>query len=235
MKVRSQEKEIMDLYPLSPEETAHTYKLISRVNQCLGGISVILRHLSRFSPAWKPGETIRILDIGTGSADIPQAVVRWCRKRKYTVRVTALDLSGEALRMARSLLADYPEIQFVQGSCFELPFPDRSYDYVTSSMFFHHLADSEAIAALKAFDRIARRGIIINDLLRSRQAFWGIKFLASFTRDKYFKNDAPLSVLRGFVRDEAENLIRNSGLSYLRFYRHFAYRFALAGEKHEKL
>ena len=230
-KTRSQEKEMMDLYPLSPEETLHTYKLISRVNQCLGGIRVILRHLSRFSAGWKPGETIRVLDIGSGSADIPRAIVRWGRKRKQAVRVTALDLSGEALRMARGLLRDYPEIQFVQGSCFELPFSRQSYDYVISSMFFHHLADSEAAAALKSFDQIARRGIIINDLLRSRRAFWGIKLLAAFTGDKFFKNDAPLSVLRGFVRNEAGALIQNSGLSYLKFYRHFAYRFALAGEK----
>ncbi len=234
MKTRSQEKEMMDLYPLSPEETLHTYKLISRVNQYLGGISVILNHLSRFSAHGKPGQTIRILDIGSGSADIPRAIVRWGRKRKQAIHVTALDLSGEALRMARGLLRDYPEIQFVQASCFKLPFSKQSYDYVISSMFFHHLADSEAAAALKSFDQIAGRGIIINDLFRSRRAFWGIKLLAAFTRDKFFKNDAPLSVLRGFVRDEAGSLIQNSGLSYLKFYRHFAYRFALAGEKHEK-
>ncbi len=232
IKVRSAEKEIIDLVPLTYEETLNTYKLISRVNQYLGGIAVILNHLSRFSTHWQPEQTLRILDIGSGSADIPQAIARWCRKRKQAVRITALDLSREALQMARHLSGDYPEIQFVQGSCFELPFLNDSYDYVISSLFFHHLEDSQAVAALKSFDRIAQRGIIINDLLRSRRAFWGIKLLAAFTQDKIFKNDAPLSVLRGFVPDEAGALIQQSGLSYLRFYRHFAYRFALAGEKH---
>ena len=230
-KFRSQEKEIMDLSPLTYEESVSVYKLIARVNQYLGGTGVILRHLRRFSREWKPGQTIRILDVGSGGADIPKAIALWFRKRKWPAQITTLDLNGEAVRMAKNQLEDYPEITCVQGSCFELPFPENSFHYVISSMFFHHLSDAEAVLALKAFDQITSRGIIINDLVRSRRAFWGIKLFAAFTGNKIFQNDAPLSVLRGFVAKEADSLIERSGLSYLKFHRHFAHRFALAGEK----
>jgi SAM-dependent methyltransferase len=231
VKTRSHEKEIMDLEYASFEETSETYRLIRRVNRYLGGSSVILAHLERFARGWNRAKTLRILDAAAGIADIPQAIVRWARKKGQSIHVTALDINPHALAFGRAELAGYPEISFLRGSIFDPPFLEGSFDYVISSMFFHHLTEEEAARVLKISSELARRGVIVNDLLRKRGAYLGILFLSRFSRNAMFRNDAPLSVLRGFRRPEVESLIESSGLGYLRFHRHCFYRFAIAGEK----
>lgn len=225
---RSLEKEIIDLEKLDEAATRKTYRLITHVNRFLGGTHVILHHLEKFSRNWPPGATIRILDVASGPADIDEAILKWAKKKSLRVSITAFDLSYEVLSMARTT-----PLSLVQGKNLEFPFPDNSFDYVLSSLFFHHLSDEDIVASLRAFDRLAKRGVIINDLRRSRAAYFGISFLALFTGDAIFQNDAPLSVLRGFKRDEAESFVSRAALPYIKYSPHYAFRFALAGEKHD--
>jgi len=227
---RSDEKEKMDLGQMSAREARDTYRLIHLVNRFLGGTRVILHHLRHFSRRWRPGQRVRILDVGAGNADIPRAVIDWARKKPYDVFLTALDNSLPAVRLMQKECAEYPEIFPLQGSVHNLPFSQKSFDYVISSMFFHHLNDSEIASTLQSFEGIASRGIIINDLLRHPLAYAGIYLLSRLTSDSFFRYDAPLSVLRGFSVAEAGALISKSGIPYLRFYRHTTFRLALAGE-----
>lgn len=229
---RSYQKEIIDLRPLTKDEVSDTYRLIGYVNRFLGGEKAVLSHLEFFSRKWSPGETVTLLDAGCGDAGIPVAIARWAGKKGFRIKIAALDICPETLALARKKLGgQYPEIELVRGSAFDLPAADGGFDYVTASMFFHHLSEEEILSVLGRFDRIARRGIIINDLLRRRFAYWGIKLAGWASRNSVFGHDAPLSVLRGFKKHEAEELIRRSGLSYLKYYPHYAHRFAIAGEK----
>ena len=230
-KTRSQEKEIMDLGIPSYEETVGNYRLIRSVNRFLGGSQTILTHLARFSRSWSKDALIRILDVGSGAADIPQAIIRWGRRRGYPISVVAVDRDPHVIRFARQALEDYPEITWVRALSPSLPFGPASFDYVISSLFFHHLSEGEIVETLQTFDRLARRGIVVNDLLRRRRAYLGIFLLSRFSRNQPFRKDAPLSVLRGFQRSEIEPLVAKAGLGYLKFCSHFAYRFAIAGEK----
>jgi hypothetical protein len=45
------------------------------------------------------------------------------------------------------------------------------------------------------------------------------------------RHDAPVSVAQAFTRGEAEAFVDRAGLHYLRYKRHAAHRFTLAGEK----
>jgi ubiquinone/menaquinone biosynthesis C-methylase UbiE len=231
LKTRSTEKEMIDLQPLSDEEALKAFRLIRYINRHLGGANVILSHLKHFSRAWNPDSPIRILDVGAGACDIPQTIVDWARKAGWRVEITALDSNPKVLEYAKSELACYPEIQLLHADIFQVFFPAGSFDYVISSLTFHHLDDKEIPQALRLFDRLARRGMIINDLVRSETAYFWIYLLSRLTPNKVFRNDAPLSVRRSFKRGEVENWIRETGFSYLKYYNHFAYRFALAGEK----
>lgn len=221
----------MDLEDRCYEERIGAYRLIRLVNRYLFGTRVILTHLENYSKPWKQETTIRILDVGSGASDIPQAIVDWARKKGWRVHVVALDICPKALSFAKSECAGYPEISFVRASTFALPFPPQSFDYIISSMFFHHLSDDEIVRVLKVFDAHAVRGIIVNDLARNLRAWLWIFFFTRFIRNKMFRNDAPLSVLRGFKKHEVDALIRETGLNYLRFHPHIGHRFAIAGEK----
>lgn len=223
-------KEIMDLEDRPEAEQEEAYRYIRWVNCYLGGSRVILRHLRRYCKAWPKSEAIWILDVGTGSADIPRAVADWARNMEWKVRVVALDLNPKALEFAKRDLDAYPEIQLMKGDVFHLPFSPKSFDYVISSMFFHHLTDSEIPEVLRRFEHLAKRGIIVNDLERRWESYLGIFLLSRLTKNEIFRSDAPLSVARGFRRREMENLIRESRLGYLRYHPHPFYRFSIAGQ-----
>lgn len=229
---RTSHKEIMDIRSLSPEESASVYHLMAGVNEFLGGTKVVLTHLENYSKKWKPGEKIRILDVGTGGSDIPAAVAQWARQKNFDVTVTALDLEHNALAFGKERHGGLRKIRYVQGSCFRLPFSEGSFDYVITSMFFHHLTNDEIIRCLLSFDRLASRGIIINDLMRSRRAYAGFLLLTFFIDDPVFCHDGLLSIRRAFRPRDLKDWIKTSGLKYLSVHRHFAFRLAAAGEKH---
>jgi len=66
---------------------------------------------------------------------------------------------------------------------------------------------------LKWMQANSRQGFFINDLHRHPLAYYSIKFLTSiFSRSKLVKNDAPLSVARGFKRKDWVWLMNESGL-----------------------
>ena len=86
--------ERMDVEPLNaPEEMASEIlkALRQTINVWLGGVRATLWHLKRFSRFWTPRQTIRIIDWGTGGADMPRAIVRWARERGFHVEVVGMD------------------------------------------------------------------------------------------------------------------------------------------------
>ena len=197
------------------------------VNRWLGGRRALLSRFKEFARNWNRDEPITVLDVGTGTADLPGALQRWASKRNYDLSIVAVDIDPKVLRFARE---EEPEILFCRADVHRLCFGEGSFDYVVSSMFFHHLSDLEVIRALRSFDRIARRGIVINDLLRRRRAWLWIKFL-TLPCNHILRTDGPLSVRKGFRVREIERVAREAGVGYLTARVHFGHRFTLAGQK----
>ncbi len=152
-------------------------------------------------------------------------MARALARRFPNVSAMVLDLSGVMLSFGDGL-------RRVRGDGRRLPFRDRSVDYVTATHFFHHLTDEEIVSTLKEFDRVARRGIIVNDLLRRRRALFWIRLFTLFA-NPYVREDGPLSVMRSFTVGEVEGLAARAGLGWLRVRTHFGHRFTLAGERPE--
>ena len=67
---RQREPEWMDDDQVDPDQLRRSLAFIRRVNQMLGYTRATIAHLEQFSQTWKPGETIRLIDFATGSADI---------------------------------------------------------------------------------------------------------------------------------------------------------------------
>ena len=225
---RSSQNEIIDLRPLTPEENRSAFKRISWVNRFLGGTGVILHHLKRFSKNWNSGEVIRILDLGTGISDIPEAIIKWGNKKGFRIQIAALDLFHESLKSGRPNPGIFP----VQASCFAPPFQNQTFDYVIASMFFHHLSDPEICEVLRQSSLMAKRGVIMNDLYRSFIPYIGFWLLTLFTGDPIFRNDGLISIQRGFRIQDLKDWISKTELSFLKPRCHiFSFRVALAGEK----
>lgn len=226
---RRLEPEWMDDPAADPAELAAALRFIRRINAALRYADATVSHLARFARAWPAGQPTTLLDVATGSADIPRAVLRWADRAGRDVRVTGLDLHEQTLRLAREHVPD-PRLALVRGDALALPFPDRSFDYVVCGMFLHHLPDDAAVAALREIDRVARRGVVVADLLRSRRAYAWIT-LFTLAAGPMVRHDARGSVAGAFTAAELVALRDRAGLAYAAPFRHFGHRLVLAGER----
>jgi len=225
---RRREAEWIDAPDADPALLRKSFRYIRRINTLLGYTRATLSHLERFSKGWTPGQTIRVLDLATGSGDIPQAIVRWARRRGFDVRVVGADLLPEAA--AEAVEGCGGRLRIVRADVLNLPFADGSFDYAITNMFLHHLEDDQVVQVLRGLARVARRGIIAADLLRNRRAYaWIVLF--TLWANPMVKHDARVSVAQAFSRQEVLRLRDRAGLTFTSYHRHFGHRFVLAGEK----
>ena len=229
---RQRQAEWMDAPAADTVQLRKSLAFIRTANRALGYTRIILKHLGRFSANWKPGETIRILDVGTGSADIPIAILKWAAKRGFDVRVGGLDLHPETAREAAAA-GDDPRLTIVRGDALALPFSDRSFDYAITSMFLHHLDDEQARQALSEMARVSRRGVIASDLLRKKYAYAFI-WLSTLFACPMVRHDARISVAQAFSKNEVLRLQKTSGLEFAEYSTHLRHRFLLAGERNAR-
>jgi hypothetical protein len=213
MKTRSLEPELLDLETPPPGERGRIAGYLAFVNRRLGGTAAVDVHLRRVTgPA-------TLLDVAAGAGDM----TRDLHERHPNITCVAFDLSEWMLALG-------PGVPRIRGDVRRFPFRDRSVDFVVTTHFFHHLSDDQIVAVLREFDRVARRGIIVNDLIRNRRALVWIK-LFTLWANRYVKADGPQSVRKAFTLPEIEALALRAGLPWLKTRTHFGHRFTLAGER----
>jgi hypothetical protein len=226
---RHRTDEWMDAPDADPRLVRQSLRFLRRTNRLLGYTRSTLAHLERFSRTWRRGETVRVIDFATGSADVPRAVLRWADRRGFDVRVVGVDLHAATARAALDAAPDR-RLHIVRADVLRLPFADGSFDYATTSLFLHHLDDADAARVLATMARVARRGIIAGDLLRRRRAYAWIRLLSLFA-NPIVKHDGPASVAQAFTPDEVLTLRDRAGVGFAHYFEHFGHRFVLAGEK----
>jgi len=198
---------------VDPEELAGNFRDIQRVNRLLGGSSMILRHVPTLLSTTSATEPVTILDLATGSGDIPLAISQWARRRNLPLRIVASDVSPAILELARKQTSGDPAITIAEYDARSVPLPDKAFDIVLCSLSLHHFSADNAIRVLRQMDRLARRGFILNDLRRGRIGY-AAAWIASrlTTRNRLTRNDAPLSVLRAYTPAELGDLLRRAGI-----------------------
>lgn len=202
-------------------ERARSLGDVARLNGAFGGRFVTVRHVRRLLARLPRGRTATVVDFGTGGADIPRALVRWARRARRPIRVIALDLNAATLDVARRTIAGYPEIVLLQADALALPFRRGAVDVAISALTLHHLEPPAATAYLAAMHAVARRGVVVNDLARSRMA-WALVWLVTrlLGCGRLSRHDGPLSVRRAYTADELRTLCARAGLAGARVLRY---------------
>jgi hypothetical protein len=222
-------EEWLDIGMGTDEDVARNLSDLRRFNRFLGGASVVLKALAK--TIGEDAKRISLLDVGTGSADIPAAVADWCRSRGITFDIVALDISKRNLRITRSSLGVHPEVKLICADATRLPFAACSFDYVTASLFLHHFHDEEAVRLLADFGHIARRSVIVNDLVRSPVPYYFLKIFGPILTTSFLtRHDGPVSVLRGFTATELKAMAERAGLGHPKVERIFPYRLLLIAD-----
>jgi demethylmenaquinone methyltransferase/2-methoxy-6-polyprenyl-1,4-benzoquinol methylase/phosphoethanolamine N-methyltransferase len=100
-----------------------------------------------------PGETA--LDVGCGTGTLALAL----RSRLGTGAAHGIDASPEMIEVARGKAAKAGAgVDFRVALVEALPFPDATFDLVTSSLMLHHLPDALKRAGLAEIRRVLRPG-----------------------------------------------------------------------------
>ncbi|MGB3465264.1 MAG: methyltransferase domain-containing protein, partial [Cyclobacteriaceae bacterium] len=128
------------------------------------------------------------------------------------LKLTGIDANPNIIAYAQKHCRDYPEIDFSVVDIFSQQFRDMKYDIVHSSLFTHHFKSAELISLFKVLKENGSVGMILNDLHRHWMAFYSIKWITGFfSRSEMVKNDASVSVARGFKRSELVEIFKASG------------------------
>jgi len=184
------------------------------INRRLGGTRASRRAIDGLLGLRSGPHTL--LDVGTGAADIPMALIEATATSGRPLRVTALDSRPAILAAAHDVdprLASAAALDLVVGDGRSLPWPDRAFDVVHASLVLHHLEPPDAIVFLVEAARVARHGVVVNDLVRARHHWLGARvLLAVTTRNRYTRHDGPLSVRRAYTRVELRALLAAGGL-----------------------
>jgi ubiquinone/menaquinone biosynthesis C-methylase UbiE len=186
---------------------------LRRLNRLFGGVALSRWGVNRLLDGHALEATV--LDVGTGGADIPVALLADARRRGRELEVTAVDSRPEivdAAHLARPGLADVPGLRLAIVGPDELPYADGSFDVAHASLVVHHLDEPRALRFLAELGRVSR-GVVVNDLARGRLAWFGT-WLATrvLTRNRFTRHDAPVSVTRAYTPGELEVLMRRAGL-----------------------
>jgi 2-polyprenyl-3-methyl-5-hydroxy-6-metoxy-1,4-benzoquinol methylase len=195
-------------------------KRIRQLNRWFGSYRLI----SHFVRRWiKPGDNMRIVDLATGSGDIPRLIVHYARNNGANVSIDALDRQSATLEIARKLSTAYPEISYHETNILDWR-PAEAYDIVLCTLVLHHFSDENAVSVLRRCRESSRQFVLISDLRRGLLATAGVYLLTALIfREPMTRYDARLSAARAFSFSEMHKLAVCAGWEH---FGHKRFRFA---------
>jgi SAM-dependent methyltransferase len=213
-KYRSQQKELLDADDIPSADLFQNLKELDRINTLLGGYDVTFSALKKIV---KPDKSYTLIDIGCGGGDTLRHIKKWQLLKKLNLHLIGIDLKPVCIEYANKF-ANKPlkqaenaeknaqkndeNIRFICDDYRNMFLHVQDIDIIHACLFCHHLTDTQLIELIQ-FSAQCRITLVINDLERNPIAYFAIKTLtAIFSKSYLVKNDAPLSVARGFKKKE---------------------------------
>jgi SAM-dependent methyltransferase len=202
------ELELMDRPQPVSAELERDLENLRDLNRWFGSYALIAMFLSRWI---KPGAQLRIVDLATGSADIPRFVAEYGRKVGADLRIDALDQQSSTLEIAKKLSRNYPEISLFEGNILEWNAPEP-HDLVLCTLALHHFSEDDAVRVLQRCRALSRKFVLVSDLRRGWSATLGVYLLtATIFSEPMTKYDGRLSAARAFSFAEMNLLAQRAG------------------------
>ncbi|WP_025740492.1 methyltransferase domain-containing protein [Aquimarina pacifica] len=223
---RSNEAELMDDPAIEEEALKTALSDISRVNRLLGGNRITIRTVVNMIHRIPESKKIVLLDLGCGDGEMIRAIAETCRKNKKNIELIGVDLNNKSLQYAKKLSKGYPEISYQQQDILEMNAATFSCDIIICTLTLHHLTDTGIEKVMKKCTDLATLGVIINDLHRSKLAYYLFKiFSFFFIKGAIAKNDGLISIKRGFKKQELIKYAKNIGVQEYKINWKWAFRY----------
>lgn len=224
--VRSTDPEIMDDLNCGGAVLNQTLRELEIINKLLGGNHVTIDGFEKLDLGH--GLKLDVADLGCGSGDMLRRIGKWAIQKKLKVSLTGIDANPNVVAFANKNLLHESDIRIVCMNVLADEFRSTQFDVITATLFFHHFTHDELVDVFRNLKWQARKGIVINDLHRHWFAFYSIRLLTRlFSRSPMVRFDAPLSVKRGFRRDELEQILHAAGFSNYSLKWRWAFRWQI--------
>jgi 2-polyprenyl-3-methyl-5-hydroxy-6-metoxy-1,4-benzoquinol methylase len=222
--------EMMDRPQPVSDELERDLKRIRQLNRWFGSYRLLLNFIRRWIKSAKadssdgePSARTRIVDLATGSGDIPRLIVDYARQIGTRVEIDALDRQPATLEIAKKLSTEYGEISYCEANILEWN-PSEPYDIVLCTLALHHFSDEDAVRLLRRCQELSRKFVLVSDLRRGFLLKAGVYLLTALIfREPMTRYDARLSAARAFSFSEMQTLARHAGWKN---FGHKRFRFA---------
>lgn len=226
-KQRSYQKELLDREDIPFEDIKRNMQELDFINTKLGGHDITLDGIvALIKDQISFNSKLTVVEIGCGGGDNLRVIRNWSEKIHLPVQLTGIDINPECIAFAKQqkrnrgiefIVSDYKKVGFEQKP-----------DIIFSSLFCHHFSDDELVYMLRWMRGNSQVGFFINDLHRHWLAYYSIKFLTKlFSKSYLVKNDAPLSVQRGFKRNEWNAVFKDAGIGNFNCKWRWAFRWLI--------
>ena len=204
---RQRTEEWMDDPAIDPALHDAALAGLRRLNAVSMIAPLVARHLRALAADVAP-RPLRVLDVASGSGDLPIAWSLAARRRGWGLNVTAIDRSGHAIETTlRGARRAGVEIGVQQCDVLAQPLP-RGFDVVTCSLFLHHLDGPDVTRLVGEMTRVAGRAVLLCDLERTRVNLALVSTAARLvTRCPVVHHDAAASIRGAWTRTELADLI----------------------------
>lgn len=227
LRQRSYQKELLDRNDIPFDDIRRNMQELDFINTKLGGHDITLDGIvCLIKNQMNFNTNLTIVEIGCGGGDNLRAIRNWAERIHLPVQLNGIDINPECIAYAKQqkrnrgidfTLSDYKNVLF-----------EEKPDIIFSSLFCHHFSENELTWMLQWMKRNSSVGFFINDLHRHWLAYYSIKLLTKlFSKSYLVKNDAPLSVQRGFKRQEWNAIFDEAGITNFNCKWRWAFRWLI--------
>ena len=208
LKYRSAKKELLDGDNIPKEDLYQNLKELNTINTLLGGYKITFAALKKIT---EPDKTYSLIDIGCGGGDTLKQINAWSKQNKRTFNLHGIDIKPVCIEYAKTNTAN-ESIRYICDDYRNAFYHLKQVDIIHACLFCHHLSENELIELVQ-FAVKNKSVLVINDLERNPIAYYAIKTLTTFfSKSNLVKNDAALSVARGFKKREWLDILAKAGV-----------------------
>ena len=219
-KNRSTQKELLDQEEIPSKDLYQNLKELDFINHWLGGYNISFSALKKIL---KRAGSYTLVDIGCGGGDTLKRISQWNKKKGFDLDLYGIDLKPVCITYANEHLKD-ESVTFICDDYRNVFSHIKSVDIIHACLFCHHLSEQQLVGLVQ-FALENKTILVINDLERNPFAYYSIRILTRLFSSSYLvKNDAPLSVLRGFKKRDWQVILEKSGAQKYSVHNKWAFR-----------
>ena len=216
----------MDDLDMQGNELAKTLQDLDKVNRLLGGNNITVEGVEKLLKSCCYRRPVKIIDVGCGNGSILKQVANYGRKTSNELQLLGIDANENAMEIAEENLLDYPEVSFKAMDVFSKEFKALEADIILCTLTLHHFSNDEIVRLMQIFTEKAGLGVVINDLKRSKRAYYLFQaFCTAFGISEINREDGLTSILRSFKKDELKAFGKDLQVSRQEINEKWAFRY----------